>query len=341
LFESGTDRCIDHPVVAMALRLVKDARWRFGRVRGTGELIHFSCHQSEGRGLEAERFLASYRRLRRDGMASVSFVKDAVYPHAIAIWFRDPAPDISMLVILRDEAQGPFTGDECALLRLMTDFGEECLANVSLFEQPKFKPALMRRPPPLLFIIDRSYRIAIRNSPHLDDDEANAALDVASGDRLPAIIEEAVRGMTTAWWMNPYADVNAVAMPLPFLAVRAQSMDSGNKGRYLAVTVERVRARNVLQQAAERYEITPRERNVLAYLLDGMRIEEIADRLSIATSTVNDHVKSLIARTHSSNRSQMLARTLGWDGGAAGTQTTPASAAAEPWERDDRQDQLA
>jgi DNA-binding CsgD family transcriptional regulator len=341
VLESAARRFVDHSVAAMALRLFKDARWRFGRVRGPGQLIHFSCDQSDQRMLEADHFLACYRRLRRDGTANVSLVKDAVYPHAIAIWFRDPIGDISMLVFLRDEAQGPFTRDERTLLRLMTDSGGDRRASLSVLEQPKLKPALMRRPAPLLFIIDRSYRIAIRNSPHLDGDEASDALGVASGDRLPEVIEEAVREMTTAWRMNPYAVVNAVAMPLPFLAVRAQSMESGNRGHYLAVTVERVRARNVLQQAAQRYEITPRERTVLTYLLDGMRIEEIADRLSIATSTVNDHVKSLIARTRSSNRSQMLARTLGWDGGAPGTQTTPGTMAADPWRGANRQDQPA
>src|ERR1700730_16867655 len=115
----------------MVLRLLKDAKWRFGRVRGAGELISFSCDQSDQRILEAERFLACYRRLRRDGMANVSLVKDAADPHEVAIGLGDPIADIWMLVILRDEAQGPFTRDECALLRLLTDLGGECLESVS------------------------------------------------------------------------------------------------------------------------------------------------------------------------------------------------------------------
>lgn len=300
-------------LMMMVLRLVDVSSWRFGRVRGAGELIEFSCANPDEENLEAERFLTCYRRLKPWGLARLSLVDDPIYPHAITISFRDPVANVAMVVLLRDQAKGPFTQHERTLLALAKEVGEECLAlGVPIADPPiPQQPALMRRAGPMLFILDRSYCIALEHRLRREDEATGGRFT----DRLPAVIEEAVRGMTSAWRTDPNAFVSAVTMPLPFLAVRAQSMDSRDQGPYLAVTIERVRGRNVLRRASERYEITPRERDVLAYLLGGMRIEKIAERLSIAPSTVNDHIRSLIARTNSSNRSQMLARILGWKNG--------------------------
>jgi DNA-binding CsgD family transcriptional regulator len=340
LLVDGKYQLAETSFVAMVLRLVSATRWRFGRVRGS-ELVHFSCDADDRQNLTIGRFLTCYRLLRRTGTANLTCVKDPVFPHAIALRFPDPVADAAMLVLLRDNEQGPFTREECALLALVADLGEEFLANSPLVEVPNPKSSVTCRRGPLVFIIDRSYRIVIRTSPYLDSNDADDTLRVPASDRLPEVIENAVRAMTTTWKTQPHAVVEAMAMPLPFLTVRAQSMESTNDGQYLAITIDCVRPHKVLQQAVERYQITPRERDVLAFLLDGMRIEEIADRLSIAISTVNDHVRSLISRTRSSNRSQMLARILGWDGSSAETRMMRTATTVSTWRGEDRVDRLA
>jgi len=48
---------------------------------------------------------------------------------------------------------------------------------------------------------------------------------------------------------------------------------------------------------AARYHISPRELQVLALLLDGAKLEEIGNQLSITSSTVQDHIKSMVDKT--------------------------------------------
>jgi DNA-binding CsgD family transcriptional regulator len=51
---------------------------------------------------------------------------------------------------------------------------------------------------------------------------------------------------------------------------------------------------------------------VLTLLLEGRDTRSAAASLGIAPSTVNDHVKSMLAKTDSRNRAEMVARVLGW-----------------------------
>jgi len=51
---------------------------------------------------------------------------------------------------------------------------------------------------------------------------------------------------------------------------------------------------------------------VLALLLDGLQLSEIAERLHITSSTVQDHIRRLLEKTNTHNRSEMAARILGW-----------------------------
>ena len=53
--------------------------------------------------------------------------------------------------------------------------------------------------------------------------------------------------------------------------------------------------------------------DILALLLDGHHLDSIAKRLFITSSTVQDHIKSMLDKTGSHNRSELIARILGWE----------------------------
>lgn len=64
-------------------------------------------------------------------------------------------------------------------------------------------------------------------------------------------------------------------------------------------------------QAADRLRtLSPREREVLRLLADGMRNDAVAAHLSISTSTVRTHVKHAMEKLEADTRTQAVARAL-------------------------------
>jgi len=88
---------------------------------------------------------------------------------------------------------------------------------------------------------------------------------------------------------------------------------SGPAGLFIGVRIDRIRPPHSLTGPAARYHISPRELQVLALLLDGAKLEEIGQKLHITSSTIQDHIKSMVDRTASRNRTELIARVLGWE----------------------------
>jgi DNA-binding CsgD family transcriptional regulator len=58
--------------------------------------------------------------------------------------------------------------------------------------------------------------------------------------------------------------------------------------------------------------LAPRERQVLAELLEGRTEASIADRLSISRHTVHAHIRSLYAKLRVHNRVELMRRVLSY-----------------------------
>ena len=58
------------------------------------------------------------------------------------------------------------------------------------------------------------------------------------------------------------------------------------------------------------YDLTPRERDVLAEMTGGWSQKEIAERLFVSTSTVNSHVQSVYAKLHVRSASAAVAKAV-------------------------------
>src|SRR5450631_3519417 len=86
----------------------------------------------------------------------------------------------------------------------------------------------------------------------------------------------------------------------------------GPAGLFTGVRIDRCQPPNSLTGAAAQFHISPREVQVLALLLDGNHLDQIAQQLYITSSTVQDYIKSMLDKTRSHNRSELIARVLGW-----------------------------
>ena len=68
-----------------------------------------------------------------------------------------------------------------------------------------------------------------------------------------------------------------------------------------------------LEEARERFALTPREIDVIKQSLCGLDAQEIADALGIAASTVRAYFKALLRKTEARNRSHLIAKIFAED----------------------------
>lgn len=101
------------------------------------------------------------------------------------------------------------------------------------------------------------------------------------------------------------------AMPQPDVVMRVVALQSAGTPS-VGLFLERHVERNRLRQSTLRYGLTERQIEVVHLLLLGLSAAEIAARLSLAESSVADHLKRLLFKTRSRNRAEMLAKVLEW-----------------------------
>lgn len=89
---------------------------------------------------------------------------------------------------------------------------------------------------------------------------------------------------------------------------------TGRDGLLFAVSVENFRGGDSLSRAARKFQLTRREVDVLAMILEGASAAETARSLNIAEATVQGYFKRLLAKTRSRNRPAMVANVLDWGG---------------------------
>jgi DNA-binding NarL/FixJ family response regulator len=117
--------------------------------------------------------------------------------------------------------------------------------------------------------------------------------------------------LTAAWSKDAATRKPGTAQPVPFLVVRTRPL-VGPAGLFIGVSLVRSKPVHSLTHAATRFRMSPHEVQVFALLLDGLQLNEIAEQLHIASSTVQDHIKSLIQKTGTGNRPAMIAKIRGW-----------------------------
>jgi DNA-binding CsgD family transcriptional regulator len=227
---------------------------------------------------------------------------------------------------MRTSELGPFTSSEISMLSLAVDTASEQLSALRLPHEPRFQsPASAGRDDEPLetedaegafYVLDSDLQIVLAWSAEDQRRIALTGLRTRLADRLPAVLEETVRELIAGWRTDPVTQEAGIAHPVPFLVVRTQPM-SGPTGLFIGVRIDRFQPPNSLTGPAARFHITPRELQVLALLLDGAKLDGIGRQLHITSSTVQDHIKNMVEKTESRNRTELIARVLGWESASA------------------------
>lgn len=95
-----------------------------------------------------------------------------------------------------------------------------------------------------------------------------------------------------------------------WVTLRAARLGEGTASD-IAVTIERTGAGDRADLFARAFGLSHREQELLQCLVEGADTREVAQRLFLSEHTVQDHLKSVFAKTSVRNRRTLLARALG------------------------------
>jgi DNA-binding CsgD family transcriptional regulator len=314
-------------IVATILELVPVSQWTFARFKGGGE---------EDQAFSSTGLAADFRRAKDEfALQSVRTTSGpaigpilgplGAYSSGLALLFADSRAQFGMLTLLRADDLGPFTSSEIRTLTFALDAASDRLSEIRLMEAEdagltsfRLEHATSQLPSGdtvhndlAQYVLNADLEIVLAWTSENERRVALTPLRAKLQNRLPAVLEATVARLTEAWTEDAATHVPGVARPVPFLVLRTRPM-AGPAGLFIGVSLERSKIEHSLTEAADRFRISPREVQVLALLLDGLQLNEIAEQLHIASSTVQDHIKNLLEKTATDNRTEMIAKILGW-----------------------------
>lgn len=308
-----------YPILSGILDVVPVSSWTFARVEPNGELDLLFSNAANGgaRATLSDEFKRQRVKASTGPRIAATLGPLDQFTSGITLLFADARANYGILTLLRSAELGPFTSSEISMLTFALDALSDRLSALRL--QPPGKanvvmdrvvtePAL---PDGAFYVLDDDLQIVLAWTSEDERRIALTGLHTRIAERLPTVLEDTVRELTSAW-SDDAANVRSSARPVPFLVVRTQPM-SGPAGLFIGVRIDRFQPPNSLTGAASRFHISPREVQVLALLLDGNHLNQIAEQLNITSSTVQDHIKSMLDKTGSGNRSELIARILGWE----------------------------
>ncbi|HET7571899.1 MAG TPA: helix-turn-helix transcriptional regulator [Gaiellaceae bacterium] len=92
--------------------------------------------------------------------------------------------------------------------------------------------------------------------------------------------------------------------------LEAAPLEGAERGR-AAIAIRDATTDEVFDLLAHAYDLTPRERQLAALMLDGLATKQLAAALSISPHTVQDHLKAIFAKTNLRSRGELVSRLAG------------------------------
>ena len=156
-----------------------------------------------------------------------------------------------------------------------------------------------------------------RGRPHIVilDDRFNIVMSPANALSCTEVFRTTARRMVEAGANFEQIDVAGERYMLRVTPL------TGSEGQRYAMLIERRGTRRPLLDAYERFGLSGREAEVLSLMIDGASNRTIAETLCITESTVDDHVRRVLAKVGVRRRGALLARVFGLAGEGGATPT--------------------
>lgn len=161
----------------------------------------------------------------------------------------------------------------------------------------------LRRGHPAFLLLDSALRVAGADAEALDLLAEAYGDSARSATEMPDDLMTVIRAHC-----GDGASGRPLTVPVGRLLIHLRALQG--PARHYLVSLERLAVRDHLKQARERYGLTRREAQVLSLILQGLRAKDIAAELRISPMTVRDHFTSLLRKSGSRNRSEMLSKVM-------------------------------
>jgi DNA-binding CsgD family transcriptional regulator len=93
--------------------------------------------------------------------------------------------------------------------------------------------------------------------------------------------------------------------------VEASQRSKKGRDRLLMLLLQNVADKPAIGQVLDGHDFTPREREIAQRMIGGASSDEICTELDIGLNTLKTHVKNLLAKTRTRNRTELVAKLLG------------------------------
>jgi DNA-binding CsgD family transcriptional regulator len=207
--------------------------------------------------------------------------------------------------LMRDSADGAFTDDDVVLLhelapvlaklvrRSVHDRGEEhgdarALPQATLIVDAELRPT--------------SWTPAFR--------EWLAELPTGADLLPPAVYELGTRVLTPPYVANGLPASVRVRTRGGWAVLEGARLEGAAHGD-VAITIRSATADEVFDLLARAYDLTSRERELVALVIEGLATKELAAALCISPHTIQDHLKAIFAKTKLRSRRELVSRLAG------------------------------
>lgn len=306
------------PLIAEILSIVRVSYWSFARFKNSGSIDQLLSPESantttsrreEFEHLRKELQLQRKRTPKGPKLAASLNVFPEPYVSGITLVFADMRREFGVLNLLRTEDLGAFRSAEMQALALALDSSADRLSGFTIAQaSPEAPPA--DATDQAMYVLDRDLRVILTFDAKEGRSAAITPVQARLAERLPPIIEDAVRKIVQTWTSDPATQKTGMVQPVPFLTVRAQPL-RGPTGVFVGILLQRPQGGGqVFNKAAKAFNLSPREIETLAMLMQGAMLNDVAQTMHITTSTVQDHIRSMLEKTGTRNRSELIAKLL-------------------------------
>ena len=294
-------------------RLAAGDNWDFAAFGRDDQLI-LSGSSSSGAAPDLPALRAELRLQRFAGsvLPHVSTPLASEQRRALFVIFGEFNDRVAVLRVMRPAAHKAFVPrDGVAIEQFFRRHAEAMAGAIFDVNVDDAEGVVTRRATPIAFTIDNAGTvIASSDEPEADASSLRAQLMPLNGE-VPVVLRGVIAELLERRRQGVRGD--DLVIVLPFALVRLTPLRSRTAVPTSLVTVEWLRSRASLEATAAQYSISKRELQVLASMLRGAAVAQIAAELSISESTVVFHLKRMLKKTLSKNRTELAARMLGWD----------------------------